>query len=262
MLAFPTLSSRRARRASDGSVVCAVTRTRSVRERRRGAPHAGRAPPRGPCTPDTCVLPARRHADRARTPTGSARPQTQSDLAAWRGGRSGDRQTGAKGRVECDCEWGRAERGESSAARRRRERAVLLSRIPAIIPTATPPSAPRGHGLGKLRFALAIGPGRRPATVFLRFFLPRVRTAAPARRYTRYLRPLALTGARSTTPAAGATAARAARARSAGRGRTGRPRDRGRERAFPGVRARLAPRYGITAAGNAAVPRRASYFVL
>ena len=174
---------------------------------------------RGPCTPDTCVLPARRHADRARTPTGSARPQTQSDLAAWRGGRSGDRQTGAKGRVEC--EWGRAERGESSAARRRRERAVLLSRIPAmIIPTATPPSAPRGHGLGKLRFALAIGPGRRPATVFLRFFLPRVRTAAPARRYTRYLRPLALTGARSTTPAAGATAARAARARSAGRGRT------------------------------------------
>lgn len=116
MLAFPTLSSRR---ASDGSVVCAVTRTVHRDARAETGKRDGVAGPRGPCTPDTCVLPARRHADRARTPTGSARPQTQSDLAAWRGGRSGDRQTGASGvrvgasrarRVECRPTSARARR--------------------------------------------------------------------------------------------------------------------------------------------------------
>ena len=219
MLAFPTLSSRRARRASDGSVVCAVTRTESesgdAAPRTRAGPRpAGRAHQ----TPASC-----RPAGTRTAPGHRPDPLVPRHSLTWRRGVAVGPVTGRPGRVEC--EWGRAERGESSAARRRRERAVLLSRIPAIIPTATPPSAPRGHGLGKLRFALAIGPGRRPATVLLTAGL----RTAPARRYTRYLRPLALTGARSTTPAAGATAARAARARSAGRGRTGRPRDRGRE---------------------------------
>ena len=212
MLAFPTLSSRR---ASDGSVVCAVTRTvhRDARARRRDRRSERPAPAgRAHQTPASC-----RPAGTRTAPGHRPDPLVPRHSLTWRRGVAVGPVTGRPGRVEC--EWGRAERGESSAARRRRERAVLLSRIPAmIIPTATPPSAPRGHGLGKLRFALAIGPGRRPATGFLTAGL----RTAPARRYTRYLRPLALTGARSTTPAAGATAARAARARSAGRGRTGR----------------------------------------
>ena len=259
MLAFPTLSSRRARRASDGSVVCAVTRTvhRDARARRRDR-RSERPAPAGRAHQDTCVLPARRHADRARTPTGSARPQTQSDLAAWRGGRSGDRQTGASG-VRVGASRARRVECRPTSARARRTLIAYSRNNPHRYPTIGAARAwPRQ---ASIRF------GDRPGTTAGYGFSTVFLTAGSYRRPRPPLHALPATASphRSALDDACRRSHRGARGAGAfRRSRTDRATARPRTGACVSGSARspLAPRYGITAAGNAAVPRRASYFVL
>lgn len=109
MLAFPTLSSRRARRASDGSVVCAVTRTESesgdAAPRTRAGPRpAGRAHQ----TPASC-----RPAGTRTAPGHRPDPLVPRHSLAWRRGVAVGPVTGRPGR-----KWASGVRVGASRARR------------------------------------------------------------------------------------------------------------------------------------------------